>query len=568
MLSKYFRELSLNKLTGIIFIIIVPLIAQILFSKLGFNPTDDGFILAGARRILEGQIPHLDFISIRPALSYYLYAPLVYFGGDYVVWISRYFVWFQFACISWAWVLIANYVFKSFESPFKKITIALIAFFFSAHYFPVMVWHTLDALFFSSLGILLLIKPSKSNLPKFFGYLLLGLTPLFRQNFVFIIPVTLFILNDWKKLKYLIAAIIPIISYILYLASNNALKDAIIQLSSYSSTTIIQTGLINYLDSSFIIGLTVGFFVILILSYKFSPKTGNINYYKFISITTVFGMLIITALSIAFPNATFTDYSSYVIIGLVLGFIMALSYKERKITPYTILGILVLIMAWCTSLSIGYDNPAIATGPLVIYIICSLICMSCRYLKKYDLKFNNFNSFYTRYITLLLIFLLIISGFSFGWARETHIYREDPAYCLNYSLDNISGMKFVNTNLNNYLMLNDLNKAQTLVKEKGKKYAIIPDCAFIWITSSQLDPLIIDWPQDVELNNPQVYNRLIDDINSQKEDIIFIVSKYESSEVYEGFKPLRYYKLVNYVHKNFRQIDETKYYELYEYSNK
>jgi hypothetical protein len=37
--------------------------------RLGFNPTDEGFVLAGSYRILHGQVPHLDFISPRPAGS-------------------------------------------------------------------------------------------------------------------------------------------------------------------------------------------------------------------------------------------------------------------------------------------------------------------------------------------------------------------------------------------------------------------------------------------------------------------------------------------------------------------
>ncbi|MEN4017737.1 MAG: hypothetical protein PQ968_04725 [Methanobacterium sp.] len=67
------------------FIIIVSIIAHILFSKLGFNPTDDGFILAGAKRILEGQIPHLDFISIRPVGSHFFHIPIVIWGGIYLI---------------------------------------------------------------------------------------------------------------------------------------------------------------------------------------------------------------------------------------------------------------------------------------------------------------------------------------------------------------------------------------------------------------------------------------------------------------------------------------------------
>ena len=36
---------------------------------LGYNPTDDGFVLAGAQRLLHFQIPHADFVSARPVGS-------------------------------------------------------------------------------------------------------------------------------------------------------------------------------------------------------------------------------------------------------------------------------------------------------------------------------------------------------------------------------------------------------------------------------------------------------------------------------------------------------------------
>ncbi|MDD5502744.1 MAG: hypothetical protein PHH26_04675, partial [Candidatus Thermoplasmatota archaeon] len=81
------------------FIFITATICHLLFSRLGFNLADEGFILAGARRILEGQVPHLDFISIRPAGSHILWAPLVAVGGEYTIWISRFVPWLQFAAI-------------------------------------------------------------------------------------------------------------------------------------------------------------------------------------------------------------------------------------------------------------------------------------------------------------------------------------------------------------------------------------------------------------------------------------------------------------------------------------
>src|SRR5918912_610006 len=78
---------------GFLFVAGVSLVAHLLFSSLGFNPTDDGFILAYSRRLLDGQVPHRDFISIRPVGSSYLHLIEVVIGGDYTLWISRLFVW-------------------------------------------------------------------------------------------------------------------------------------------------------------------------------------------------------------------------------------------------------------------------------------------------------------------------------------------------------------------------------------------------------------------------------------------------------------------------------------------
>src|SRR3954470_20794631 len=89
-----------NVVISIAFLLIVPTVAHLLFSWRGFAPVDDGFTLAYSRRILEGQVPHRDFIIIRPFVSPLIHTPFVLLGGDYTYWASRFFVWFQFACIS------------------------------------------------------------------------------------------------------------------------------------------------------------------------------------------------------------------------------------------------------------------------------------------------------------------------------------------------------------------------------------------------------------------------------------------------------------------------------------
>src|ERR1051326_4030664 len=65
------------------FLILTPLIAHLLFSWMGFTPTDEGFTLALSRRIIDGQVPHRDFILGAPFFSPLLHVPFVLFGGDY-----------------------------------------------------------------------------------------------------------------------------------------------------------------------------------------------------------------------------------------------------------------------------------------------------------------------------------------------------------------------------------------------------------------------------------------------------------------------------------------------------
>src|SRR5438094_941331 len=83
-------------------LVVLPTAFHLLFSRLGYSPTDDGFVLAWSRRLLLLEIPHRDFISIRPAGSALLHLPELAFGG-YAFWVSRWIVWIEFGVIGWSW---------------------------------------------------------------------------------------------------------------------------------------------------------------------------------------------------------------------------------------------------------------------------------------------------------------------------------------------------------------------------------------------------------------------------------------------------------------------------------
>src|SRR6185436_6835443 len=114
----------------------LPLAAHLSFSQLGFNPTDDGFILAYSRRLLDGQIPHRDFISIRPVGSALLHAPELLFGGTHTFWISRLAVWFEFALIAWAWTRAVGRITGRPSTRAELLLGTLVAFVMSSFTFP------------------------------------------------------------------------------------------------------------------------------------------------------------------------------------------------------------------------------------------------------------------------------------------------------------------------------------------------------------------------------------------------------------------------------------------------
>src|ERR687884_2300433 len=184
-----FKPTVRNVLVSVAFLLIVPTLAHLLFSWRGFAPVDDGFTLAYSRRILEGQIPHSDFIIIRPFLSPLIHTPFVLFGGDYTYWISRFFVWFQFACISWTWVCIVN---RAFDNPFNnatKIFIALASFAASVHYFVLTAWHSVDGLFLASIGLWMLLT-RKHTTNRIIGYLFIAAAYLCKQSFLLMAPLS------------------------------------------------------------------------------------------------------------------------------------------------------------------------------------------------------------------------------------------------------------------------------------------------------------------------------------------------------------------------------------------
>ena len=93
-----------NVAVDLFFLLLLATICQFLFSNFGFNPTDEGFVLSATNRVLHGQIPHVDFSSVRPLGYAYLHIPEFLFSENYFFLISRFVFWLEQILIAFLWM--------------------------------------------------------------------------------------------------------------------------------------------------------------------------------------------------------------------------------------------------------------------------------------------------------------------------------------------------------------------------------------------------------------------------------------------------------------------------------
>ncbi len=537
-----------NVLASVAFLLVVPTLAHLLFSWRGFAPVDDGFTLAYSRRILEGQVPHRDFIIIRPFISPLLHTPFVLFG-EYTYWASRFFVWFQFACISWAWVSIVN---RAFDNPFgsaMKLFVAIVSFAASVHYFVLTAWHTVDGLFLASIGVWVLLTQQHKG-ARNLGYLLIASAYLCKQSFLFVAPLTILLLDDWRKKKYWLTITLPAVGYCAYLVATGSLSEAVLQMAS--QTGFISTGVLSYLNFGTLLGVLAGYCSTFLLSTSSVPMLRTERLQRYVGAALLMAMpAFFIAVGLYRGSLGIISFGIFgMVVGAVLHRVSAGTARDGDKAPVALIA---LLLAWSASLSVGYNFPALLLGPL--FTILAAFVYSVR------------GSLDPRFLRATLIVAGVAILLGFGVARPYYIYREQPSSELTESLDGVlPGGRLIYTNPNTYEFLIDLDNATDMISERNRTYAIIPDVPGYWVQSEQTNPLLVDWPQPVELGNQYLIDRVTSDLAAERGDVTVLVQKVHAFYLAEGSVPLDVdqYAVVQYVRANFEKTHESEFFEFYE----
>jgi hypothetical protein len=465
------------------------LIAAIWFSvgRLGFAILDEGMIASYSRRLLNGEVPHRDIVSVRPlgsavihivdlAIPLPLFTTIRLMGLTEVIAYSLLFGTFLFRRDPLRWTLTES----------LAVTAAALV---NLHTFPLMTWYTIDGLLFTALGLVLAqaAAGSGSRRQELAAMLCLGVAAAVKQSFI---PAALLgVAVLWSgpirdgirpALRHLLIAAIPGLVYFGVLASFGALPDALKQLTAgrpvYGRALFEGIGLITAPADRraaftghfpFEAVLVVGAFL---LAARFAPRPRFVHDALRVAVVAA-----VTYVALA-GDLGYTDSWSIELTWALAAVVVLSSVVRRE---WSWVGIAVLAIAWMTMLSWGHEVPALIGGTIALCAV-ALALGDVRALP------TGAGS-----VAVAAVVLAVVAGV-FVHARRAAPYYDRPASQLTFDLGRVDhDFAGIKTNAATGAYVED--SARCIRRYPAKWVAILPDNAGLYAAFALDNPFPLDW---------------------------------------------------------------------------
>lgn len=525
--------------------LLLPLSCHFGFSWIGFSPTDEGWLQAIARRLLDGEVPHRDFISIRPVLSAALQIPLVALGGDHLFWLARLWGWLELGAITWLW---SGLLIGAAAAPWTRQLAYFAAFFLGAHTFPIMAWHTLDGLVLCSGAVAFAQRGTPTAWRA--AFLCAGLAALCRQNFAFFVPFLAFGLPDWRDWPRILWAAAPGLVYVSVITALGGGPDLVMQLRG-AQGLLFPAAIGKYLATPvFYLALPTAFAVGWLLSRRRTQGGAVAGAVLFVMI----GLFCAGSLAASIGHGI---QASFLLLGCSLGWLLARVFAGNAERAALFPEIAAAGLAWVTAISLGYNSPALAGGILLL--------AGARLLA--DLGGGGWLE--TSPGRLAWLILAAALGAAHVRARLAFPYQDRPAAELRWDAGEVlRGAADLQTNPLTYLALQDLRALTDRFEAEHRPYAILSDYSAHWALSAQRNPLLLEWPQATELTaDPRILHRFFRDLRQLSPTGVVIMQKHLISAVSAGLVPVQvasgYYAAQEWLRRSGTKIGETPWFELY-----
>ncbi|MEM6767151.1 MAG: hypothetical protein AAF655_19595 [Bacteroidota bacterium] len=511
----------------------------------GFSDTDQGFILGLSWRIYNGEIPYLDFIYVRPPLTLYLHTLSHYFPSPILV--DRLLFYVMISVSVWVCTRTIQDFFDFQPIGISPAIFAAMAFICSAHNFPPMAWHTVDGIFWSSLGLYAIGRAKQAHwTTSFIGLFFLLLAALSKQAFYPMLPAGMLlsgILHGWRHGLYASLSIligIGLLFLSLWMFLPDYLSSFLLQTTSSSSLADLwEKGILSY--GKALVFIAIPFWIGWRIQNRWIfPKPWN-NLPGFLSWGLFFGLIglnlyrVLSTSTYAEPGFGFSQ--SFFLIAMWMG--IKGSWVNTKANAMLLAQ---LAVAWCVSISWGYNIPMLYFTPMLFAFLFIL--------------YDQFDFRVPRYFFGVVAILLL---WAYSFINHYH-YRDGVRPALTHYLSTpFPALTGIYTSPANAEKLEEL-KMHTTGKEDS--YTVLPGMPVAHYLTQSRNPLAADWTHDGEslfsIYSDLLLMQLIENTNlvlveKDQMERIMMEGKFGSS-------------LTRHVIDHAILIEEGKYFDMYTFS--
>ncbi len=543
----------------------------------GLCPSNDGIVLAQSWRIIQGEIPHLEFISIRPAASAFLHT--INFALPFPLETSaRYAVLFQFFIIAFSWMQ-----FFRLKSKFKheipniyKISLLLIAWISSIYNYHLFPWPIIDAVFWSSLGFYIIERSFHVNRPVpglSLGLMALILAALSQQAFVVVAGagwiwalLRIYKKRDWKTgIISVCISIIPLVLYGIMIAANDAGRAFLSQISG--PLHHYKPAIANYLTQFeatnikwvhiLILCLSVIIGIVSRLSGKLHTFLATLPAMRIIFLVeTALVLYLLYDISDYFINSTSWDIAHlpfmafWILFDLLVINVLVQRNKFNMCQPAWF----GLLIAGISSISIPDQTPVFSFGILIISIL---------YL--YLIKYQDALLLKQNWLKVALPAIALLFCISGTYSQFRINYHDIAKSKQTHNLGSINEA-YGNTHTNEYTW-QYFNEVDSLVKsfaKKEKPFVFLPDNAIVYPVYRISNPLPVDRTHKTVLaGQKERFNKEL--IWKIDEGALFLIQKHDVKTMYNGFEKLNYdqYGYLQTIFTECELLDETRHFKIY-----
>jgi hypothetical protein len=353
---------------GSLLFALLPFIYFLLYGFDGFADTDQGFVAGLAWRVKIGQIPYLDFVYVRPPLTPVLHALELWIWpikGQVLGMRLDYYLMMA-ASVAFGIQSLKQWV-DFAEIGIRPWVLGTLALMFSLHNYPALPWHTVDGIFFGSLGIWLITHP-KTQWRMVLGLLALALAGLAKQPFAIMLPLGfgwIFLIFQRKvafQVSFITICLLLTLTIALLIWLPEGFATAMLTQISGASKPIdlLKAGFGGYLLPLLILVIPS------ILVFRWAGKNPDSKSAKWIfwAFLAGFALIPLAHAGLAFWKMTFVPPKLGIFHALwFAGFLYAirLIVHQQRCAGAALL--LMVALAWASSLSWGYAFPVLFALP-------------------------------------------------------------------------------------------------------------------------------------------------------------------------------------------------------------